>query len=110
MPTEREIRTPYLKNMKFLGRYRNRFLPEEGDLIAYRQDLLLRTLAELGRTTPRKLLEAMSPDPWQQAELLPWLWNLTLQQLVGVDLSQQLTMESDIWCVYRPQGGTTAYA
>ena len=108
--TEREIRTPYLKNVTFLGRYRNRFLPEVEELIAFRQDLVLRTLADLGETTPRGLLEAMNPDPWQQAELLPWVWNLTLQQLIGVDLSEPLTMESRIWCVYQPSGGSNIHA
>lgn len=95
--TENEIRTPYLKNARFLLDYRSRNLPDRLDLISARQRLIARTLFKLQSTTPQALLQAMSTDPQQQAELIPWIWNLVNQEFIGVDLHKPLTMASDIW-------------
>jgi hypothetical protein len=95
--TENEIRTPYLANARFLLDYRSRHLPDRSDLIAVRQHLIARTLAELQMTTPRGLLAAMTSDQQLQAELIPWVWNLINQDFIGVDLFKPLTMVSPIW-------------
>lgn len=95
--TEVEIRTPYLANARFLLDYRSRHLSDHPDLIGVRQHLIAETLVELGVTTPRKLLAAMASDLQQQAELIPWIWNLINQDFIGVDLSEPLTMVSPIW-------------
>jgi len=95
--TEKEIRTPYLANARFLLDYRSRNLSDRDDLIAARQHLIARTLAKLQMTTPKALLEAMSSNLQQQAELLPWVWNLINQEFIGVDLFKPLTMASPIW-------------
>lgn len=100
--TEREIRTPYLKNVRFLLQYSSRLLNEDINLKAERQHLIRTTLFKLQRTTPRELLVAMSPDRMHQAELLPWVWNLIKARMIGVDLSLPLTMASTIWCVETP--------
>ncbi len=97
--TEKDIRTPYLANVRFLLGYRSRFLSDAPRLNGARQHLILETLFRLKRSTPRQLLDAMTPDRTHQAELIPWIWNLVNQQLVGVDLSQPLTMASPIWSV-----------
>lgn len=99
--TDKQIRTPYLNNARFLMGYHNRHLPEERSVVAARQALILRTLAELKTTTPRGLLQAIATDPQYQAEILPWLWNLVVLRSVGVDLSVPLTMKSPIWSVPR---------
>ena len=95
--TERKIRTPYLTNAQFLLDFRSRFLGSNVDLSAARQHLIAETILRLGTTTPRDLLAAMSSDPMQQAELLPWVWNLVNQQFVGVNLHERITMCSPIW-------------
>lgn len=97
--TDQEIRTPYLQNVKFLRAYGTKQLQDDHDLIVARQSLIQATLRRLQRTTPRDLLQAMSTNPRQQAELLPWVWNLILCNSVGVDLQDRLTMSSPIWCV-----------
>lgn len=97
--TETEIRTPYLTNARFLLGYRSRFLRDDPILNGERQHLILETLYRLKQTTPRQLLEAITSDRTHQAELIPWIWNLVNQQLVGIDLTQPLTMASPIWSV-----------
>ena len=95
--TETEILTPYLANVRFLLDYRSRHLPDRSGLIAARQHLIAQTLAELQMTTPKELLRRMASDLHQQAELIPWIWNLINQEFIGVDLSKPLTMASPIW-------------
>lgn len=97
--TEEEIRTPYLANVRFLLAYRSRFLPDDPLLVGARQQAIRETLLKLEKSTPKALLEAISADRTQQAELLPWLWNLINQQLIGIDLTRPLTMASSIWSI-----------
>jgi len=68
--TERHIRTPYLENVKFLRAYQAMAINVPS------RAWLLNTLLELGETNPAHLLTAMSHDRWQQAQLLPMLWQL----------------------------------
>lgn len=95
--TEKEIRTPYLANVRFLLDYRSRNLPDQIDLIVARQQQIALTLSRMQMTTPRDLLAAMSNVPMQRAELIPWIWNLVNQEFIGVDLNEPLTMVSPIW-------------
>lgn len=97
--TEREIRSDYLLNVKFLLNYRSRFL--KGDPVEHGaiQAFVLETLRRLGPSTPRQLLEAMSSDMVTQATYVPWIWNLVLVGAIGVDLTKRLTMASSIWAI-----------
>jgi TnsA-like endonuclease N terminal/TnsA endonuclease C terminal len=89
--TEREIRTPYLKNAKFLREYRHRTL-DSGDCCR-----VLAMLAERCETDPEALLVALSDDRWERARLLPVLWQLIAVRQAGADLTVPLTMRSRIW-------------
>lgn len=89
--TEREVHTPYLENAKFLSPYRKK------DTDWRHTDLLLDTLYELRLATPEALLAACSSDEAERAELLPSLWEMLAKKRVGVDLTQPLTMNIDIW-------------
>jgi hypothetical protein len=89
--TERGIRTPYLKNVKFLRQYHDRGLDRPD---CHR---LLALLAERGETTPEALLVSLSPDRWERARWLPGLWSLIAVGAVGADLTVPLTMHSRIW-------------
>lgn len=89
--TEREVRTPYLENAQFLSSYKR------ADTDWGRTDRLLDTLYELRLTTPESLLAACASDESDRAELLPSLWEMVAKKRLGVDLTQPLTMCSDIW-------------
>jgi hypothetical protein len=89
--TERHVRTPYLENVKFLRSYQARAINT-----AYRNQILYAVL-ELEEPDPASLLLALSQDRWQQAQLLPMLWQLIALRQIGADLSQPLTMQSRIW-------------
>ena len=89
--TEREIRTPYLNNAKFLRQYHDRE-PDRGDC-----HRLLAHLAVQGEMSPETVLASLSPDRWEYARLLPALWFLIAIGEIGADLSVPLTMHSCIW-------------
>ncbi|TJZ77525.1 TnsA endonuclease N-terminal domain-containing protein [Chitiniphilus eburneus] len=89
--TEREIRTPYLKNARFLQMYRDRVTEPE-----MRQHVL-QILWDLGEVDPELLLCALCSDPDNRAEMIPVLWNLIAVGAIGCDLNQPLTMRSAIW-------------
>jgi hypothetical protein len=89
--TERHVRTPYLANVKFLRPYRT--IPVN-DL---HRTQLLNMLTSLDAPTPARLLAAVSQDRWQQAQLLPMLWQLVATQAIGTALDQPLTMQSRLW-------------
>lgn len=89
--TEREVRTPYLENARFLSPYR------EKETDWRHTDLLLDMLYELRLATPEALLAACAADEAERAELLPSLWEMVSKKRLGVDLTQPLTMRSDIW-------------
>jgi hypothetical protein len=81
--TEREIRTPYLENVKFLRQYRDLAVDNA------QQSQLLQTLAERPATEVGGLLAAMTEDRWRQAQLLPVLWHKVR------DLTPMLTPRSN---------------
>jgi hypothetical protein len=89
--TEVEIRTPYLKNVKFLRQYQRRPINPDS------AGLLLQKVSELGSTDPESLLSSMCTDAHDRAHLLPMLWSLVVQRKIGADLNQPLTMQSLIW-------------
>jgi hypothetical protein len=89
--TEREIRTPYLDNARFLRPYRD--LPEAPEL----EEALLRRLQGLGETCPADLLESLADDDLSRSRYLPNLWKLIANLNVGADLMQPLNMRSLIW-------------
>lgn len=90
--TEKEIRgSGLLWNAKFL-------LPYGYDDPQESCQILLRTsLRRLGVGTPKTVLEASSADQWEQALLLSSLWSMVSDGSIGADLTQRLTMDSEIW-------------
>ncbi|MBF9223875.1 TnsA endonuclease N-terminal domain-containing protein [Hymenobacter ruricola] len=96
--TEVEIQTPYLKNAKFLLRFRAPVLFAQPEHCF----LLLELVARLERTTPAELLRVASDKPEKQAVLLPVLWHLVSTAQLGCDLSVALTTHSPIWSLHNP--------
>jgi hypothetical protein len=89
--TEREIRTPYLDNIKFLRRYRA--LPEQ----TLHKRALIYTLPALGPTTPHELLAATWADFERRMAAQAELWRLIANWEIGAELHVPLTMRSTIW-------------
>lgn len=89
--TEVEIRTPYLKNVKFLRQFQRRSVnPADANL-------LLRKVSDLRSTDLESLLSAICPEVHNRAQFLPTLWRLIARRAIGVDLNRPLTMQSPIW-------------
>lgn len=89
--TEREIRTPFAQNAKFLRRYR---ALAEQPLFAKQ---LLYTLKALGETTPQALLAASYLCSDKKMAAVPELWRLVAIRKIVSALEAPLTMHSPIW-------------
>lgn len=88
--TEREIRTPYLSNVKFLYPFLNRSFPEPI------KSWVLQVLSDLGEADPDFLLCALCKDKNNRAELIPVIWHLVATEAIECDLDVPLTMRSKI--------------
>jgi hypothetical protein len=89
--TEREIRTPFLDNVRFLLPYMHRNSAPEAE------ECVLTELARRAESEPRELIHALGRDKWAQATLLPLLWKLLAERKIGCDFGRPLTMQSPIW-------------
>lgn len=90
--TEREIRSPYLSNAKFLMAFANKGPISETDM-----DILDEAIRRLEHSTPAELLGDIYQDEWNRARLLPSLWYLIGIRHIATDLTKKLTMTSPIW-------------
>jgi len=95
--TEREVRTPYLENAKFLRPYRRIETNQEDTA------LLLDTLREMEEADPEGMLAAVYHDRMRRAELLPMLWRLLADGHITADLSRPLTMRTRIRIAGSPE-------
>lgn len=95
--TEREIRTPFLDNVRFLMMFRGKRMTRNPGLTGEIQWRIRETLHGLKRSTPRELLNAITTVPHYQAEYVPWIWYLLNCGLIGCDLAKPLGMTSEIW-------------
>lgn len=93
--TEVEIQNAYLKNARFLLRFQQPSAP----VSPVYQQLLLDILAQLDEATPAEVLLVAFQDADRQAEVLPVLWHLVSRGLIGCNLYQSLTMQSQLWSV-----------
>lgn len=89
--TEKEIRTQYLENARFLNRYRNAHI-EPGYI--EKLDMILHQLPE---TTPQEIIQLAARDSYHQAQYLFVLWHMVSLGMVGVELTHKLTMQTPIW-------------
>lgn len=89
--TEREVRTTYLTNARFLAPFRFH------DITDAAAERLLTVLRTNQPTTPAGLMQALAADPAARAAWLPLLWQLMAHHRVQADLDVALTMESRIW-------------
>ena len=86
--TEREIRTPYLENARFLRPYRDHASDP------FRERTLLACLASLGEATPSDLLDTFGTV--ERARFLGVLWKLVSEFRIQVDLTEKITMRTKL--------------
>lgn len=89
--SERDIRTPYVENAKFLRQYRD----VQG--IGAQRLALTTTLEKLVVTTPQILVMATWASTEKRLEAVRELWRLVALGVIHAALDQPLTMSSSIW-------------
>ena len=99
--TDREIRTPYLKNITLLIECRKH--PVDEALMS----LILKTMNGLGDTNPDTLLLSLSQDSMTRAMMIPTLWQLVADYKIGADLETPLSMNCRIWSKLRAERSDT---
>lgn len=90
--TERQIRTDYLWNARFLLPYRD---PRRMDL-SYLQ-LLLGRLEDMRQASVEELLIATCHFKWNRAIALSTLWHLVATFQVRCNLHGRLSMDTELW-------------
>lgn len=91
--TEREIRTEYLRNVRFLWPFVKR-VPE-----ASVTKRILNVLNDLDEADTDFLLCALCKDPENRALMIPAIAHLIAIGKIGCDLDKPLTMRSLIWTI-----------
>ena len=89
--TERYIRTVYLDNIKFLWSFKNRRPPES--FIQRVQEVMF----DLQECDPEMLLHILCKTPINRARMIPVVWYMVGNKLIGCDLEKPLNMHSKIW-------------
>jgi hypothetical protein len=97
--TEVEVRTPHLRNAKFLSPSRR--LARDGASV----NSILTALHQLRESDPEMLLGTLARDLRKRAGLIPRLWHLVATRKVGLDLSLPRTMRSRLWSLDLERGG-----
>ncbi|WP_210736091.1 TnsA endonuclease N-terminal domain-containing protein [Massilia sp. Mn16-1_5] len=89
--TERDIRTPYLSNAKFLRKYRKLTAQT-----LYKEQLLY-SMKALGPTTAQGLLAMAYLHEEKRMAALTELWRMVANREIKAELDKPLTMHSTIW-------------
>jgi|SRR5690554_118783 len=89
--TEKEVRTTYLKNVKFLWPYREREISIEN------KSYVLSVMADLDEADAEFLVHALCRDKTNQAKFIPVIWNLVATGELGCDLDMPLNMRARLW-------------
>lgn len=91
--TEREIRTDYLTNVRFLRQY----LGPHAQVTQTDQGLLMSLLRDIRLTTGEELLLMATAERTKRAELLYTLWHLIAVGLITCDLTAELSLQTELW-------------
>lgn len=89
--TEKEIRTPYLKNIQFLWSY------AFAEFHQHHYEKLEQTLREIGETNIFTLLECCYESQTLRSEALWTLWCMVARRWIVCDLTFPLKMDTRIW-------------
>ncbi len=88
--SEREIRTTYLENIKFLINYRTA-------IDDTRFNKILTLMQEFRETTPEVLVAALANDSNNKAEIIFLIWQMLSKGYIESDFSLPLSMKMRIW-------------
>ena len=94
--TEKEVRTDYLNNVKFLSNYNE----SKATIDITDLELLLNLMEQINHTTPEELMLMASTNKEKQWELLFTTWYMVANGYVFCDLMKPLTIQSEIWVSY----------
>lgn len=89
--SEREIRTPLLKNATFLLPYRHRSFE------TYQLEMIKKVVSRFNETSPEDVINICASNLEARAEFLNTLWYALSNQIIKADLTRPLTMKSPIW-------------
>lgn len=89
--TDKEIRTEYCRNVRFLHRYQT----QQFDLLVL--DKILTSLVRTGRTTPARLVKELSHDREDYPIYISAIWALVLKRKIACNLFNKIHMETEIW-------------
>lgn len=89
--SEKEIRTPFLKNATFLLPYRHRSFEN------YQLEMIKKVVSRFNETNPEDVIRICSSSLETRAEFLNTLWYALSNQIIQADLTRPLTMKSSIW-------------
>jgi hypothetical protein len=92
--TEKEIRTPFLENIKFLKKYRK---TAKDNYIKEVSSHLIELLEKFDVSTPEILIASVSRTDEIKAVFLYNLWILISNGVIAIDMTKKITMESKIW-------------
>jgi hypothetical protein len=90
--TEREIRTPELKNREFLFHFSRTTSPVELPM----RSAIFKALSSLDFSTPSELLAILFHSTLKRAEALPVLWRMIYENSIEIDMNLPLNMNSQI--------------
>jgi len=89
--TENEIRTPYLKNVRFLLPYKNHAPNREYC------EVILGILKQHESIKVSQLLDKCSMIEAERLQIIPNIWHLMANEKICADLNVPLTMKSQTW-------------
>jgi hypothetical protein len=87
--TEKNIRTDYLKNIKFLSRYYKNFINPTLSTIVFT------SIVKNAAVTPQAVIQSL-PDK-EKANTLYTIWQMLARKILCCDMEKQITMSSKIW-------------
>jgi len=87
--TEKQIRTDYLRNIKFLSRYHHGLIAQNDS------KNLLSELLKRKVVTPIELLTKYSQE--EKAGMLYTIWQMLAQKIISCDMQQPITMTTGLW-------------
>ncbi len=90
--TEKEIRTPALRNTEFLFHFSRTSSPVEAPM----RSAIFKVLSSVDYSTPEEVLSTLFNTQLKRAEALPVLWRMIYDQSIEVNMDLRLNMQSEI--------------
>lgn len=89
--TEKEIRTEFLGNIKFLSLYNSGAIDEKYSVLIYEE------INKHSSITPKELVDKISSKGFDSVSGLFTLWQLIAQRQLRIEMESKITMNSKVW-------------